>query len=73
MEYFRVRSQQEDVWNNLSRNWNHFYWLTGENPDTLNIVVQRLRARFPQINRRRRQVITTFPNQVIYVYNFNNS
>ena len=53
-----------DIWMQLERNWLHFFWLTGEIPSTLQIVVNRIENLFmPNIARGRNQCIN-FRNQV---------
>ena len=34
--------QPTNVWRNLERNWSHFFWLTGETPATLRVLVTRI-------------------------------
>ena len=59
----RNETENGDMWARLEHNWSHFYWLTGEIPPTLNLIVGRLETRF-----RRRQrgpkCKLTFLNQV---------
>ena len=31
-----------DVWLNMQNNWNDFYWLTGETPTSLQVLVDQL-------------------------------
>ena len=38
----RATLHDNDVWNNLQRNWNHFFLLTGETPHSLQILVDVL-------------------------------
>ena len=44
--FLRARFPHNDVWINLERNWLHFYWLTGETPHTLSILVDKLNENF---------------------------
>ena len=39
-----------DVWCKLERNWMHFFWLTGETPEPLSILVERIKIKFLHIN-----------------------
>ena len=34
------------MWLNLQQNWNHFYWLTGETPQTMQILVNAIDRKF---------------------------
>ena len=43
---YRSSVQHRNVWNNLETNWSHFFWLTGETPDTLSILISRLETKF---------------------------
>ena len=64
MAGFRARLLGQDMWTILERNWVHFFWLTGETPDTLRILVQRLQFHFlPHLHIGRQQAID-FRNQV---------
>ena len=51
------------MWDRLQDNWTHFYWLTGELPPTLQLIVNRLEVRFRHRTRGRKCIIT-FRNQV---------
>ena len=53
-----------DVWRKLSSNWNHFFWLTGETPDTLDVLIDRLKARMNVFRRTGRISFMTTRNQV---------
>ena len=48
---FRATVTDIDVWRKLSTNWDHFFWLTGETPDTLDVIIDRLHHRM-NIHRR---------------------
>ena len=53
-----------DIWLHLQRNWLYFFWLIGETPGTLQVLVNRLEHIFqPQVPRGRRQCLN-FRNQV---------
>ena len=54
-----------DVWTNLEQNWNDFFWLTGETPHTLQLLVQQLEPIYRQYYPRRRTSLLSFRNQVI--------
>ena len=59
--------RRTDVWASLERNWSNFFWLTGETPGSLQVIVNRLTAIYlPQVARGRAENID-FCNQV---YNF---
>ena len=62
--YFRAQRGYSDVWHNLSSNWSHFYWLTGETLDTLQLLVDRLRTTF-RINPIHRNSKLSLRNQVL--------
>ena len=34
------------MWSNLEENWSHFFWLIGETPDTLTILINRIEAKY---------------------------
>ena len=56
-----------DLWQNLQKNWLHFFWLTGETPASLQVIVNRIEViYFPQITRGRKDCIT-FRNQVFVI------
>ena len=56
-----------DMWIQLERNWLYFFWLTGEIPSTLQIVVNRIKKIFlPNITRSRNQCLS-FRNQVSFL------
>ena len=69
VEYFRVTVNNCDVWNKLSHNWDHFSWLTGETPDTLNILIDRLKARINLCRKRGRLSPISTRNQVCVLCN----
>ena len=67
---YRANLLTKDVWNLLQNNWKHFYWLTGETPHSLNILVNRVQANyFPQIQRGRTTGLD-FKNQVCSMKSF---
>ena len=59
----RAMNQTRDVWALLETNWDHFYWLTGETPHTMLILVEAMRNRVPRRRFGRPQVLD-FRNQV---------
>ena len=65
---FRATVLKADVWTNLSKNWDHFFWLTGETPDTLQILINRLHNRINLCRRRGRLSPISKRNQVINIY-----
>ena len=42
----RCVDNSHDVWKDLSTNWNHFYWLTGETPVSMQIIIEGIRENF---------------------------
>ena len=44
--FYRATLHDNDVWRSMQSNWNHFFWLTGETPETLQILVNILNRRF---------------------------
>ena len=55
-----------DLWGILETNWTHFFWLTGETPATLQIIVNRIQTLFrQQVNLGRPQILD-FRNQVSF-------
>ena len=65
ISYFRATNTNSDVWLNILRNWNHFFWLTGEFPDTLQLVVSKIERRFFHHYPRGRRASLSVRNQVI--------
>ena len=64
---FRNDFVARDVWNLLECNWLHFFWLTGESPATLSVMVNRIEQLFlPQIQTGRVHSLS-FRNQVRYI------
>ena len=53
-----------DVWTALSKNWDHFFWLTGETPDSLRILMNRIDGRIGLCRRRGRLSPMSKENQV---------
>ena len=64
MHGYRATLYSSDVWINMQRNWTHFFWLTGETPDTLSILVQRLIAKFISFWSKGPESMIDFRNQV---------
>ena len=61
---FRVTSVARDLWRNLERNWLHFFWLTGETPNSLAHLVNVLENEFfPYMTAGRNPILNT-RNQV---------
>ena len=60
----RANPQNSDVWIVLEKNWKDFYWLTGETPETLRILVQRMSTRFRYVRQMGRRSALDFPNKV---------
>ena len=48
--YSRAYTQRQDLWSMLERNWNDFYWLTGETPNTLHELMTELKNIFHPLN-----------------------
>ena len=68
MQGFQMRVISRDLWATLEQNWVHFFWLTGESPQTLNALVVRLRNLFFVHNNFGRNPIIDFRNQVSIKY-----
>ena len=64
MPGYRIGLNGQNLWNFLDRNWIHFFWLTGETPDTLNILVECLRNIYYVQNHLGRPPAIDFRNQV---------
>ena len=60
----RTKKGEHDVWRNLTQNWDHFFWLSGETPQTLDILVRTVKGRFPLVTRKGRISCLTIHNQV---------
>ena len=43
LRQYRCTRQRRDFWNNLEQNWTDFFWLTGDTPHTLDLLVQSIR------------------------------
>ena len=43
---YRCNLHNNDVWMNMQQNWSHFFGLTGETPETLQVLVHRVSAKF---------------------------
>ena len=61
----RATTVNSDVWVNLSTNWDHCFWLTGEFPDTLQIIVNKIERRFFIRNHRGPRTMLSVRNQVL--------
>ena len=49
---YTSNTHTRDVWQLLQTNWNHFFWLTGETPDTLRNMITKIERRFnPNVER----------------------
>ena len=66
---YRCQRQRRDFWNNLERNWTDFFWLTGETPDTLSLLVNDIycfrRRIIGRWYKKGRRTSLTFRNQVL--------
>ena len=59
-----------DLWTKLQRNWKFFFWLTGEFPPTLQLIVDGIQNEFmPNVNRGRPQILD-LRNQVSHEHLF---
>ena len=63
---FRAQNGNYDVWSNLETNWTDFFWLTGETPDTLNVLVGKLHTIYTNVFPMRRGVLD-FRNKVRHI------
>ena len=52
-----------DVWLNLKTNWNDFYWLTGETPQSFKSLVHAIDEKYPFYHRANRSKLN-IQNQV---------
>ena len=67
---YRANSHTRDVWELLENNWNNFFWLTGETPNTLQLVVDQIERNFyPYVNRGRKTKLDLW-NQVSMTFSF---
>ena len=55
---------EHDVWKNLRENVDHFFWLTGETPETLNALIHVLKDRYRLTRRKGRLSCLSVHNQV---------
>ena len=71
LRQYRCRRHYMDFWNNLEQNWTDFFWLTGETPQSLQLLVNSLHTiRYGIIGRRirlGRRPALSFRNQVKYI------
>ena len=56
----------QDVWGSLETNWNNFFWLTGETPITLSILVNQLYGHFIHVFHYGHRSKLDFRNQVTF-------
>ena len=61
---FRLNFNPRDVWSRLQNNWIYFYWLTGETPQTLSIIVRKLQNNIWHFNNLGRNSALDLRNQV---------
>ena len=66
MHGFQRNLRGLDLWAILEQNWINFFWLTGEIPQTLAILVQRLIHLFINQTHQGRATVIDFRNQVIF-------
>ena len=52
------------MWHILIRNWNHFYWLTGEIPPTFQLLMDEMSEYLP-VKTCGRSSVLNIENQVI--------
>ena len=67
----REVNQKADMWDFLERNWTHFYWLMGEIPPSLQMIVNQLNEKFGR-RQRGHNCIISFRNQVRFLLTFYN-
>ena len=68
---FRRNSQQLDVWQQLEQNWDSFYWLTGEIPPSIAMIISDIEPLFRRyVNRFGRTPKLNLRNQVKIIRNF---
>ena len=64
--FHRVSLNVTDVWLAMERNWDHFFWLTGETPHSLRSLVNKIQAKFvPNFYQMRRSRLD-LKNQVCF-------
>ena len=63
LSHCRCEYSKNDMWSLLERNWDNFYWLTGEIPPTLNYLVEEIEDKVNLLHTGRNPVIS-FRNQV---------
>ena len=61
---YRARYNRRDLWTELSENWLHFFWLTGETPETCRILVRSLQRNDGIFRHVGRSSCLDFRNQV---------
>ena len=59
----RSNTSTNDLWFTLEQNWDHFFWLTGDIPPSLNLIVNEIRPKL-QIRGRGRKLSLSVRNQV---------
>ena len=62
----RCVDNSHDVWSDLRKNWNHFYWLTGETPVSMDILLQGLTDSYFR-NHENRNNSLNLRNQILLV------
>ena len=62
----RAVYRTNDLWSILERNWSEFFWLTGEIPGTLQVMVDGMHNIFQRQIRLGRPQILDFRNQVSF-------
>ena len=61
---YRCNEEMHDVWQLLERNWSHFFWLTGETPNSLSAIVTDVQNMYYPYIFRGRRTLLDFRNQV---------
>ena len=56
LKFNRAELRPQDLWTKLSRNWTFFFWLTGEIPPTLQVMIDLIQHEYiPHVQRGRPQ------------------
>ena len=64
--FYRATINRRDVWENLTQHWLHFFWLTGETPDTLMHLVNNIDNFMGPFNSFGRKKVLNLKNQVSF-------
>ena len=68
LKFNRHNLDSRDVWEVLQTNWSNFFWLTGDTPRTLQVIVNGIEQIYLPQRSMGRPSILTFRNQVSCKY-----